>query len=249
MTDSLDLRAETLRLARVLGVEPMELDFLQGAKVADLRKLRIAVMDHMLERNREQFERTVALADRIPVALAAKLAQHSLGPVLGARAAALLSPSKTAELARRLPARFLAEVAIHVDLRKVGPMINGISSRTLRAAGAELRAREEWTVLGAVVAHLEPRVLSQVLGDFDGEALLRAGFMVEERQSLGRVVAILPDHRLDEMIAAADEHGLWDEALALAQHVDEEQANRLLAALERFSGESEPPGSVSSLAS
>jgi len=74
MTVSLAHRAETLRLARVLGVEPEALDFLADAPVEALAELRGAVLDRLLERNRDEFGRAVALAGYIPRALAASLA-------------------------------------------------------------------------------------------------------------------------------------------------------------------------------
>ncbi len=99
MTESLSHRAEVLRLARVLGVEPDELAFLAGAPTEALAQLRNTVLDRLLERSRQEFERAVALADKIPRALAATLAQRAMGPVLGGRAAALITAEMAADLA------------------------------------------------------------------------------------------------------------------------------------------------------
>lgn len=103
MTASADHEAEILRLARVLGVAPGDLDVLDPVPLESVRELRDTVQDRLLARNHDQFARAVALADRVPGALAAKLAQHAMGSVLGGRAAALLTPAKAAELAHRLP--------------------------------------------------------------------------------------------------------------------------------------------------
>ncbi|HYF24727.1 MAG TPA: hypothetical protein VD931_03215 [Baekduia sp.] len=234
MTGDIDRYAEVLRLARVLGVDPGDLAFLHDAPAAELRALRNAVSDRLLERSRRAFERAVALADHLPGGLAARLAEHAMGPVLSGRAAALLTPEKAADLAHRLPPHFLSQVAEHIDLRKVGPLIHGISAQAMAAAGAELRARGEWMVLGAFVGHVDDAKLRELLEDFDGEALLRAGFVVEQRDRLDSVVALLGDHRLDELLQAADEHGLWTEAIALASHLAPDQQGRILAAVERL---------------
>lgn len=238
MTTAMDQRAEVLRLARVLAVAPEELEGLvAGAATSDLRALRVAVSDRLLERSRRSFERAVALADRLPGSLAAHLAQHAMGPVLGARAAALLVPDRAADLATRLPSAFLADVATHVDLRHAGALVSSIPLDTLAQAGAELRRREEWVVLGAFVGHLDDDALAVLLDGFDGEALLRAGFMVEDVARLDAVVGLLTDERVGELLAAADEHDLWPEAIALVGHLGRKQGKRIVAAIERLGEE------------
>jgi hypothetical protein len=225
-------QAETLRLARVLGVAPEELDFLAGAPVAALAELRATILDRLLERSRDEFERAVALAGKIPRGLAATLAQRAMGPVLGGRAAALLSADMAADLATRLPAEFLADVAGHVDLRHVGPLIGGIPTDTMAGAGRVLRQREEWIVLAAFVGDVPEAKLEVLLGEFDAEALLRAAFVLEDFSRLDKAITLLPDDRLDELFAGAHEHELWVEGLSLAIHLGPEQARRIVAAID-----------------
>ena len=229
--------AERLRLARVLGVEPEELDFLERAPTAALAEVRGAVLDRLLARSRREFERAVALADRVPHALAATLAQRAMGPVLGGRAAALLDADTAAALAQRLPAEFLADVATHVDLRHVGPLIGGIPTDTMGGAGRVLRGREEWIVLSAFVGFVPDAKLEELLELFDGEALLRAGFVIEDTSRLNPVVGLLPDARLDELLDAAHDHALWPAAIALVGHLGLEQRRRVIEAIERQPGE------------
>lgn len=227
-------RAELERLARVLRVPPDRLRFLEEAQRDDLRALRIAVADRLLDRSRQGMERALAVADLIPVALAAKLAEHALGAVLSARAASLLAPARAADFAHRLPPRFLAEIACHLDLRIVGSLIAGISQDVLAEAGECLREREEWIVLAAFVDHLPHADLARQLHVYDGEALLRLGFAVEDTARLDELVGLLGDDRLDELLAAAGEHGLWPEAVSLATHLGPRQAARIAAAVERL---------------
>lgn len=234
MTGSLAHRAETARLARVLGVDPDELGFLGDAPVAALAELRVTVLDRLLERNRDEFERAVSLADKIPRGLAAALAQSAMGPVLGGRAAALLSADMAADLAGRLPAEFLADVATHVDLRHVGPLIGGIPTDTMAAAGRVLIDRQEWIVLSAFVGHVPEEKLEVLLGLFEAEALLRSAFVIEDAGQLDPAMALLPDARLDEVFAGAHEHDLWPEAMALADHIGDTQARRIVAAIDRL---------------
>lgn len=235
MSTPLERRGELLRLARVLGVGADALGVLDDAGTAELRALRHAVADRLLERSREQFSRAVALGDLLPGSVAAKLSQHVMGPVLGGRAAALLSPEKAGDLAGRLPAEFLAEVACHVDVRKVGPLLGGIDRATMAAAGEHLRRRGEWVVLGAFVGHVEDDVVASLLDGFDGEALLRSGVVIEDASRIDAVVGMLTEARLDGLLDAADEHALWPDIVSLNVHLGDEQLGRVAAAVERMS--------------
>lgn len=234
MTVAVEQQAELQRLARVLGVRPKELGFLDGAAPADVRALRDTVADELFERHRRSFERAVALAGRLPAPLTATLAQRAMGPVLGARAAALLAPGDAADLAGRLPPAFLADVAEHMDLRKAGPLVAGIRPETLRETAAELRRREQWVVLGMFVGHIETDVLAPLLEVLDGEALLRTALVVEHAECLDGVLAVLPDSRLDDVLEAAHRHDLWSEAVWLVSQLSRVQGARVIEAIERM---------------
>jgi hypothetical protein len=242
MSAPLAHHAEVLRLARVLGTAPEDLAFLDGVPTDVLAEVRGDVLDRLLARSRDAFERAVALGDRLPRGLAATLAQHAMGPVLGGRAAALLQPHTAEELAARLPPEFLADVAEHVDLRHVGPLVGGIPTPTMAATGAVLREREAWIVLAAFVGHVPRAKLEVLLDGFDGEALLRAGFVLEDVERLDEVVAILSEARLHELLDAAAQHDLWAEAIALAGHLGPQQRARVVAAIG-----ARPPADVDAL--
>jgi len=227
-------RAERLRVARVLGVDVAELEFLSEAPVEALAELRNGIQDRLLESSRAELERAVALAGKIPARMAATLAHKAMGPVLGGRAASLLEADMAVELASRLPAEFLADVSRHVDLRHVGPLVGGIPVETMVAAGQVLRAREEWIVLSAFVGYVPTDKLRVLLDVFDGEALLRSAFVIEDVSRVDSVLALLSDARLDELLIAADVHGLWEELVALSGFVSPAQAERIVAAIERL---------------
>jgi len=133
-----------------------------------------------------------------------------------------------AELAARLPAGFLADVSRYVDLRHVGPLIGGIPTETMAAVGRIQRQREEWIVLAAFVGHVPTPKLKALLGLFDGEALLRAGFVFEDLTRLDPVLALLPAERIDELAAVAQAQQLWPEAIAIAVNLGSKQRNRVI---------------------
>ena len=113
----MNARAEVEKLARVLHVDPARLEALEGCAPEAIRELRTATTDALFEADRHHFVRVAAAAKVIPASLAAKLAEHALGPLLAARVAGLIEPEQGQDLARRLPPSFLADVAVELDPR------------------------------------------------------------------------------------------------------------------------------------
>jgi hypothetical protein len=237
MIADIEREAELQRLARVLGVGPEALALLADAEPEDLRTLSITIADHLHERHAGAFDTAVTIAGKLPAGLTAKLAQHAMGPSLSASIAGLLEPKQAADLARRLPPLFLADLAAHVDLRRVGPLLSGIDPVVLAETGQELRRREEWVVLGTFVGHVDRDVLPELLEGFDAEALLRAGFFVEDTGRFDSIVRSLSTTRLDELLAAAAEHGLWIQAIGMCAHLGSRQLDRFAKAMERMPAE------------
>lgn len=239
MTDpsTLESRAEQLKLARTLGVEPAAVNFLVAAPAEDLRELRTRIADHLFERDRRHFEGMIKLAGKLPTALAAQVAQHALGPVLGARAAALLEPKMAIDLARRLPASFLADVAVAADASRLAHLIADIPAAKIGEIAEELAGREEWIAMGGFVSYLSPDALDTAIATLDSEALLRTGFVMEDKTRLDGVVERLDDERLLDYLRTALERNLLPEMLDLGQHLSARGRKRLGRALDKLSDE------------
>lgn len=154
---SLEVEVELTKLARVLGTDAQELDFLEGTDLAALRELRNSVSDHLIRQGQADFDRVGAVARYLPTGVAAKLADHALGPQLSGRMAGLLSLEQIAEFVDRLPASFLAELAPVVDLRAIGPLIAAISEPKLAAAARVLIERDDWITIAAFIDSTPPR--------------------------------------------------------------------------------------------
>jgi hypothetical protein len=232
MSRVLATRAEILKLARTLGVDPGELEMLAGADAAEVRALRERVSDELFASDRVLFERAAALGSKVPVALAATLAQHALGAQLAARTAGLLDARQAGDFARRLPPEFLADVAQSLDLRQVGDIVPDIRPGQIATVARVLVEREDWVTMGAFVHLLDDRSLDAALEELGPDALLRTGFVMEDKDGIDRVLSRIGDGELRTIIAAATEHGLWAEALDLAVHAEGEQRARLAAAAE-----------------
>ncbi len=231
MRASLETRAELLRLGRLLDVDPRELTFLEKADAGELRELRASVSDHLLASHHEQFELTVALGRHLPAGVVARLAQHALGPRLAGRAASLLNTDQLADLAARLPPDFLADVAAVVDQRHVGPLIQGVDVETVVEVTRILIKRQEWITMAAFVAEIGHEALVETIVLFDGEGLLRVGFVLENRSRLDEILALLDDERLREMLIAAEERDLLGETLHLVNALADPGVARVAAML------------------
>jgi hypothetical protein len=235
LTPYLETQAELLKLARVLACDPAELAFLRAAAPEELRRLRASVAERLLTSHRDRFERAVALSGYLPDGVVARLTTHAIGPQLAARAASLLSAEQISDFARRLPADFLADVAATVDLRTVGPLVTGIETAKAVAVTRVLLERGEWVIIGAFVGRVGDDVLTETIDLFEADALLRIGFVLEDRSRLDEIFARLGDDRVRELLVVAEQRDLLAEALHLVNGLDDDgvaRIGRLLGGLE-----------------
>ena len=231
---ALETRAEQLKLARTLGVEPEDLEFLAGAQPADLRVLRERIDDDLFERDAHHFGVIVSVARRLPTGLAAQLAQRALGATLAARTAPLLEPELAADFVRRLPAPFLADIAAEADVARLGHVLAALPAGKLADAAAELAAREEWIPMGAFFSQVDDAQLDAALEVLDSEALLRTGFVIEDKRRLVEIIDRIDDDRLLDYLRTAVELDLLPEALDLAGHLSPAGLKRMAGLLEEL---------------
>lgn len=223
-------QAEILKLARLLEREPQTLNYLTKLPLGDLRALREQVTDVLFDANRRTLTRLAAASKLLPATLTAAIAERAFGPLLAARIAGLLEPERAVEIASKLAPEFLADVAIELDPRRAREVIARIPATQIRTVGAQLAARREYVAMGRFVGHLPPETVRASLEVIDDEQLLQVGFVLEEKDSLRGVVALLPPARLNGLIDTAAAHDLWAEALDLLIHLDKPRQRRLIAA-------------------
>jgi hypothetical protein len=231
MSISLETRAELLKLARVLDVDFGELLFLEKANPEELRELRASIADRLLARNREHFERMAAVGRHLPGRVAAMLAQHALGAQLSGRVASLLSADELTDFASRFPADFLADIAAVIDLRALGPMLDRIDAAKVVEVSRVLAERQDWVTMGAFGGRIRADSLVQVIDMLDGEALLRVGFVMENRSRLVEMQGLLDDDKLGELLRAAGEHDLLVETIYLVHALSDEGVARVAGIL------------------
>jgi hypothetical protein len=228
LSATLEARAEIAKLARLLGVEPSELDYLTVAQPDDVRRFREQLTDALYDRDRARFGRLAAGSRVLPSALAATIAEHALGPMLCARLSGLIEPAKAVDIAKRLQPPFLAEVAIDMDPRRAKDVIARVPADVIAAVSRELASRGEVVTMGRFVAYLGDGALRAAMEGTDDVTLLQTAFVLEGKERLDHIVALLPADRLPGMVRTAETHGLWAETLDLLCNVSGERVEQLI---------------------
>jgi hypothetical protein len=226
--ETLQRRAEILKLARILERTPEELAYLEAVQLDDLRALREQTTDVLWSANSGTLNRLAAASKLLPAGLAATIAQRAFGPLLVARMAGLLEPSRAVEIATKLPTGFLADVAIELDPRRASSVLELTPPQQVEAVTRELVRRHEHVAMGRFVGHLSDAALKAALGVMDNETLLRVGFVLEDKDRLERLPALLPKPRVTGIILAAARANLWLEALDLLGHLSATRQNEIV---------------------
>lgn len=226
---NVDSAAEIHKLAHSLGVAPERLTFLGNVPPTDVRTLRRQLGEALFQADRHHFTKVVAVAKALPVALAAKITELALPPLLSARLAELIDPQRAVELVSRIPDGYLADVAVALDASRAPQIVEQIQPDRVATVGAELARREEWVVIGSFVAHVSHRSLHAAVRRFTGEQLLRIGFVLDDTGRVDDIAGMLSDVQVADMSAAAIDHDLWVELDEVISHVSDERLARIAA--------------------
>jgi hypothetical protein len=218
MSRALDTRAETLKLARLLAIDPERIAFVAKLDPAVARELREQVTDVLFDSSDPGLQRAARGGRALPAQVTALIAQRAFGPLLCARIAGAMDPERAVEIAKRLPAPFLAEVAIELDPRRASDVIARVPTRTIAEVAHELVARGEHVTMGRFAGHLPTESLAAAIEVIDDRSLLRIGLVTEGKERLDEIIGLLSDERLRGLIATADAEGMWPEALELFSH-------------------------------
>lgn len=219
--------AELQKLAHCLAVVPDELAMLAQVPAEDLRALRKQVDNALFEADKHLFARIAGLSKAVPIALAAKLTEHTLPPLLAARTAELIEPAKAGEMVKRLPLGYLADVSARLDAGRAPGVIARIPPATVGAVAAELARRKEWVVIGGFVAAVTHDGLRASVAAFTGEQLLHIGFVLEDSSRMDEVTDLLTDAQVDQMLAAAYDGGMWAELDEVLSYLSPPRALRM----------------------
>jgi len=226
---ALESRAQVVKLAHLLGTEPEALPGLEEAPPDDLRALRALVAESLFASQRGAFQRAAALAGILPAALAAKLAERVLGPLLSARSAGLLEHGKATEMLEHLSPGFLAEVAVALEPSQASGVIGLVPIDLVTEVAVHLDRRDEHVTMAGFVDQFDEDTLTAAMAALSDEGLLHTGFVVEDKSRLDGIVGHLSDRRVQRIIEVVARKALWEEALDLTDRLGDEQRARLAA--------------------
>jgi hypothetical protein len=221
MSERLQARAEVVKLARVLAVSEEELAFLEPLPAAELRAFREQATNRLFDAGAAALGRVGAAAKLLPSGLIATIAQRAFGPLLCARAAGAVDTGKAIDVARRLPASFLADVTVELDPRRVAPIIAEVPEELVIPVAQELGRREEYVTMGRFLAYVGDYAVAAAIGVLSDEAMLRTAFVLEHKDRLDHAIGLLPPERLPGILRSASDLGLWPEALDLLDHLSD----------------------------
>jgi len=227
---TLQAHAEVIKLARLLQREPATLAYLEALSLEDLRALRERTTEALFDAQSGSLRRLASASRLLPVGLNASMGESVFGPLLSARLTGMLDPGRAIEMAGKLPAPFLADIAVELDPRRAADVIAKIPPRQVADVTAELVARGEYVTMGGFVGHLSDESVIAALAVMDDRSLLGVVFVLEDKSRLPALVAMLPKHRVTGVIRAAAEHDLWVEALDLLNHLSQAQRDEMVAA-------------------
>jgi hypothetical protein len=214
---SIEVRAELLKLARLLGRAPDELAYLEAVGPAELRALREQVTEALFDSHLGALNRLASASRLLPVAVVAQMGEKVFGALLSARITGLLDPDRAVEVAARLPDGFLADVAVELDPRRASAMIARIPADRIAAVTRELLARGEFVTMGRFVGHLPDASLQAAVEVSGPDDLLQVALVLENKDRLGHLLGLLGPERTDQILEAADRAGLGLEARELLE--------------------------------
>jgi hypothetical protein len=224
----LAVRAEVMKLARLLDLAEPDLDYLQRLDAPDLRALREQVTGRLFDSHNHALERIAGASRLLPTGVIAVIAEQAFGPMLAALIAGLLDPARAAEVAGKLSTPFLAQAAVHIDPRRTGPLLTRIPPQRIAVVAGALAAAGEHVTLGRFVGHLPDESIRLALDEMDDLTVVRVAFVLEEEDGVERVLGLMQAQRLQRLLDAAVGTELWPDVLELYDGVGEPLRSQVL---------------------
>lgn len=227
MSEQLAVQAEIEKLSRLLDTDADQLESVRQLPASTIHELSAGISQTLHDAGKDKLQRIAAASKIVPAPMAAAFAQRYFGPLLCARVAVMLDPGKATDLAKRLPAPFLAQVSLHLDPRRAERIIAKIPDDLVVAVARELISAREFITMGRFVGYVSLNAMLRAIEHATAEELLRVAFFVEAQERFDELAAALPDDRIGALIRAAAADGLWVEALSLIDAVGPESRARI----------------------
>ena len=218
----LETRAEIARLAALLRVSEAHLAFIAHQDLETLRSLREQVTDRLFDADRNVLEAIAKANSMVPGSVSSKIAVKAFPPSLAARVAGVLGTDKAIDMARRVPVAYLADLAPHLDPRRVTAILEKLPTQLLVDAGKILGERGEYIAMADFVGVLDDAQIARVIPVLSDEALVRTGLVIEDPRRIAAVLTLLPPDRLAGVVSTAARLGQWDGIRRAVEHFNRE---------------------------
>lgn len=199
------------RIARLIAVEPGEIQGLDDVPEADLRALHDQIGEVYFAEGREQFARVAGLSKVLPGAVAGKLAERFLPPQLGARSAEMLEPAKAKDLVNKVSVRYLADLSLALDPARSKPVVQAIPAPRVGEVAAELFRRKEYAAMAEFAGTVTLEALFAALDVASGRDLLEVVPLLVWNDNIAKVVDQTSPEKIDELLDEVIGNELWDE--------------------------------------
>jgi len=203
------------RIARLLRLDPAEIQGLESIPDADLRILHDQISRTLFAEGQRRFARVAGLAKTVPGPLAGVLAVKFLPPVMAARVSENLDPAKARDLIGRVPISYLAEIALALDPVRSRPVVQKLPPEPIGKVAKELFGRGEYATMAEFVGTVTVEALFAAFEVATARDLLAVVPLLEWNDNLDTVIAALPHRKVTEIATTLTPTELADLALAL----------------------------------
>lgn len=203
------------RIARLLRLDPNEIQGLDDVPAADLRELHDQISRTLFADGQRQFARVAGLSRTIPGPVAGVLAEKFLPPVMAARVSELLDPAKARDLIGRVSVGYLADIALALDPVRSKPVVQKLPPEPIGKVAHVLFGRQEYATMAEFVGTVTVDALYAAFAVATPHDLLAVVPLLEWNDNLDTVVANLPHDKVTEIATSLTPAELADLALAL----------------------------------
>lgn len=203
------------RIARVLGIESTDLDYLREVPPDELKALHDQVARAVFAGAEKRVARVAGLSRSLPGPLAGRLAEAFLPPLVAARVAEQLEPERARDLVNRVSIGYLADLTVALDPVRSRPVVRAIPPGRVGEVAAELFARSEHALMAEFVSSVERPALEAALAVASPQDLLAVLPLLEWTDDVEHVVEHLPVARVREIAEALTPAELADLVVVL----------------------------------
>lgn len=228
MSEVLDARAQVIKVARLLEVEPESVAFMEKVGTEGLHAFRDQLIELFYGGEEGALKRFATVGNMLPSSVIASLTKEAVGPVLAARITGLVDPKQAISVVDKLPVPFVTDIAVQLDPRRVGLIVGGLPQKTIAAIALELVKRKEYVTMADFVSFADPHTLADIFEKASDIDLLQIAFVTDDKPKLSTAIALLSDKRISRIMKVAGRENYWPEAIDLLRHIPDDQYFRLV---------------------